>query len=221
MDFLNRMDIVHHAVYAPVVAYMAFAGAAELWATGQWDTPTKRFTSRSPASRRFIFLYFCHSVLHSAVSCAKSGPASYKLCMVAHHMVSSALFLGGVDGGGSGHFWAVMDGLCEITGVFLNNVYLFKLLGVSHRTLLATNGACLWLSWIVFRLCLFPAWLWLYISDRYGPEWPSISAALPPFVAALHRTAIPLVATVLLLALSLHWFAPIHRGFVKALARAL
>jgi hypothetical protein len=67
---------------------------------------------------------------------------------------------------GVGHYFVCLDGCCELCTWLLNNVFLMKELGLDKiQPLFALNGLLLWLSYIVFRLVLFPAWLYVYFTD--------------------------------------------------------
>jgi hypothetical protein len=223
LGLLGRMDIVHHAGYVPFTTYLAFTGLAELCAPspsspeGQCSDSRGRFNSSSGQTKAFLTLYACHCVLHTFVSLLKTSKTSYKVAMIAHHVTSMVSFLACSDTGGYGHFWSTSDGLCEITGIFLNNIFLFKLLKINSPTLSAINGALLWTTWVVFRLMLFPAWLWVFFGDWMAADYEQVTgaAAFPPFYN-LMINAFPLV-NVLLLGLSFMWFVPIHKGFMKAL----
>lgn len=76
-----------------------------------------------------------------------------------------------------------------------------------YPTLTLINGACFWLSYIPFRLVLFPTWLYWYFSDLETYKdiipWDSLS----PLEKYLYPTT-----NVVLLALSALWFLRITKG---------
>merc|ERR1712176_250105 len=87
------------------------------------------------------------------------------------------------------HFWGCLDGMCEMSTIFLNNVWLSKEVTIGNKELkellpawaYAANGCFLWLSFLVFRIVLFPAWLYMWYSDvRTSPEatWVPITRGL-------------------------------------------
>eukprot|EP00439_Symbiodinium_sp_Y106_P027436 s5793_g3.t1 len=129
-------------------------------------------------------------------------------------------------GCGRCHFWGCLDGCCELTTIFLNNLYLLNDVEIDGRRLkeffprwvVAANGIILWLGFIAFRLALFPTWLYMFYKDM--EEAPSKSSAV---ITDLERYLYPAVNLVLML-LSIAWFVPLTRGMVKsvkAMCRAL
>ena len=100
--------------------------------------------------------------------------------------------------------YSCLAGMCEVTNVFLNNVFLFREREIPDLAV-AANGVLLWLSFIVFRLVLFPATLLMFLRDRgvdampLGARWVIASGLTVGF------------------ALSIWWFVPITKGMLKKL----
>ena len=207
--FVSRMDVYHHAGLAPVLAYLCLRALSEL----PKATAEERMTATNRAGWQFFALFCCHAVVHSALVLAKPDTgAAYKAAMLLHHAVAVSAYSAAFEG--TGHFWGLLLGCCEVTGVFLNGVYLLKELG-APQGLQAANGVALWATWVAFRLALFPFWLLLWWRDAGARQ------ELADPGSTFHRWswAYP-GATLLLLALSLAWFVPIHRGCLRSLRAA-
>lgn len=200
-------DSIYYAAHVPVMLYLVGLSLLEL----DWSTVSGRWHQTTAETRIFLALYVTQSVIHMGVLCMKRDVASPAL-YAAHHVLSIACYFSALWTGRM-HFWGVLDALCEVTNIFLNNLFLFRQLGLSSRMPFAykVNGACLWLSYVVFRLALFPYWLWLFIGDiRAHPEstWDTINV--------FERYAYS-GTTVLLLVISTLWFGKITRGLLAAL----
>merc|ERR1719311_1394322 len=83
--------------------------------------------------------------------------------LTAAHHILSVICTGNALIAGNMHFWACFAFLCEITTVFLNNVWLCKEITIGGApvqsyvpTAYAVNGLFLWAGFLVFRLILFP-----------------------------------------------------------------
>ena len=140
---------------------------------------------------------------------------TFLIQMTLHHVLSAACY-------GSGlltermHYFAVLDGCCEVTTIFLNALFLCKCFAPADTLALpkAISGGLLWLTFVFFRLLLFPFWLYTFISDcnaQPATTWETING--------FERYAYVLV-TVFLLVLSAHWFVPITKGMLKAMKAA-
>jgi len=118
---------------------------------------------------------------------------------------------------GNMHYWACLNGTCEATNIFLNNLYLLKAIYVKNKQLQdylprthIINGALLWLSYVVFRLLLFPYWICTWridVTDDKALTWDRVSL--------YERYFYPSV-TVFLLVISFTWFVKITQGLFKA-----
>jgi len=165
------------------------------------------------SSRLFQILYVVRMSLHCPIQWVvlASNP-KLRLQMTAHHVLSIICF------GGSlltlqMHFWATLDGCCEFTSIFLNVVYAYKSFAPERQNSIFAqlSGVLLWIGFLVFRMALFPMWLYLmYIDATKNPadSWDSVNAVL--------KIGGPCV-TVFLLVISSTWFVPITKGLLKAL----
>ncbi|CAE7586742.1 DIP13 [Symbiodinium sp. KB8] len=111
----------------------------------------------------------CDGPVPTAWEILQSGIAASKLQIVQTLNKISAGCMGAyVIGLGCGrcHFWGCLDGCCELTTIFLNNLYLLNDVEIDGRRLkeffprwvVAANGVILWVGFIAFRLALFPTW---------------------------------------------------------------
>uniref|UniRef100_A0A7S1B0D7 TLC domain-containing protein n=1 Tax=Noctiluca scintillans TaxID=2966 RepID=A0A7S1B0D7_NOCSC len=128
-----------------------------------------------------------------------------------HFMCASAVWM--VISTDVVHFFAVFALCGEITTIFLNIFYIFKMpLGCLKRVgcLHCATGMILWLSFVVCRLALFPVWLVLFYKQRVR-----LADALPKFLVVWYISTI-----CILLVLSILWFVPITKGLFKSMAPA-
>jgi hypothetical protein len=200
-------DVIFHVPFAPLVIFLVVRAVSELsssglegrWQMSTWDT------------RAFLTLYVTQSTVHIGVLYLKrqvGSPAAY----VAHHVLSVACY-GHALLTGRMHFWAVFAALCEITNIPLNNLFIFKMFKWDVKFPLAytINGALLWLTYLVFRMFLFPLWLLLFVRDvREQPAltWDRIDGFERYAYAG---------TTALLLAISTLWLAKITSGLLSAI----
>lgn len=200
-------DIFFHVPYVPLVLYLVLCSVRKLGANVD-----ARWHQRTDETQFFLALYIVQCSVHVGVLCLKrhvGTPGMY----VVHHTLSIACF-GSALWTGRMHFWAALNALCEVTNIPLNTVFLFKSLkwDTSLATMYKLNGLFLWLSYIAFRIVLFPIWLFLFCRDvRSDPHvtWDRINT--------FERYAYSLT-TGFLLAISLAWFGQITSGLIKALS---
>jgi hypothetical protein len=148
-------------------------------------------------------------------------PFSHKIPLLSHHILSCVAYSGGIITGRL-HFWAVFDGMCEFTNIFLNVLLLTKTSGGPSfgpkfkdklGVLFDVNGVLLWLSFLIFRICLFPLWLFYFFQDYLNiPQ--DISTELWITVSTFEFTFYPLV-TLFLMCLSTLWFWKLTIGVIK------
>ena len=107
-------------------------------------------------------------------------------------------------------FYAAWDGIVEITNLPLCAMTLMNRLGMKAHPFYVPNGVLLWLSFVVFRVVSLPGWLISFARDVI--QHPELFAATPPTLAY-----VTLPSTIAIWALSMTWFAKIHKGMMKAL----
>lgn len=205
-NMMGQVDLVFSMPFYPVLTYFAIMGTIDT--SGSLES---RWSASSPRARFYLELYVCKQVGHLFVQFFQKMETTQLLLMTVHHLTSICCYSTGLVTGGM-HFWGCLDGWCEMSTIFLDNMLLMRDLGDRWKSspLYTVNGIVLWFSFFVFRLVLFPTWLFWWWSDiQTSPEttWDS--------KCALERYLYPSV-TVLLLVLSVHWFTSLTRGMLKA-----
>ena len=149
-------------------------------------------------------------------------PFKHKIPLLSHHILSCIAYSGGLLTGRL-HFWAALDGMCEFTNIFLNILLLTKTSGGPSfgpkfkkklGVIFDINGILLWISFLIFRIVLFPAWLYYFMRDCFVDN--GINLALWSTVTTFEFTFYPMV-TVFLMALSTLWFWKLTIGVIKSL----
>lgn len=174
---------------------------------------TSRWHGTTFSSQQFQLLYVVRMTTHIPIQWVvlASNP-SLRLQMTGHHVLSAVAYGGGLITARC-HFWACLDGCCEFSTIFLNLVFAFKWLAPEKQSglLFQASGMLLWIGFVVFRLTLFPAWLWFfYVDARDNPSqsWDRVSMFEQYFYA---------LVTLFLLVMSCIWFIPITKGMLKGL----
>jgi hypothetical protein len=207
---LDAADSVFSMPFFPLLMVLALHGTYELWAMG---TLHARWHVQLPSTRWFQLLYVTRMATHMPVQWVTlQRDPKLRLQMSMHHVLSVVCFSAGLIFDRA-HFYAAFDGCCETSTVFLNTLYFLKTVAPkdTYPKTAAASGLGLWLGFVFFRLILFPAWLYLFISDmRNHPEqtWDLMNG--------FERYGY-ILTNLVLLALSLMWFVPITNGLLKAL----
>eukprot|EP00931_Biecheleriopsis_adriatica_P018576 TRINITY_DN12976_c0_g1_i1.p1 TRINITY_DN12976_c0_g1~~TRINITY_DN12976_c0_g1_i1.p1 ORF type:complete len:273 (+),score=34.49 TRINITY_DN12976_c0_g1_i1:104-922(+) len=212
-DHWALADTLQSSVIYPVMAYLAVKASLELIIDVKL-----RWRGVTETSNALVMLYVTRTILHLGMQVMQEMNWLLFVLMSIHHVLSLLCFGNGLVRGHM-HFWGCMAGVCEITTVFLNNVWLFKEISISGRTLqsytpgwiYSLNGLLLWLGFVVFRLALFPYWLWLFyrdVTDAPQLTW-NISSSFERYAYA--------GVIVFMLSLSSYWMIPITKGLLKAL----
>lgn len=168
-----------------------------------------RWTSTSISSRAFLWLYLVRQLVSFPFVFIGATKFSDKVLMTVHHIVSIVAYGNGLLTNRL-HWYATLDGCCEITTIFLNVLLAFRAVG--YKGVLNTvNGITLWAAFLIFRLGLFPYWLWCFSVDiaRHPGE---TSAKVTKFELLFYPAT-----TLLLLAMSIMWFVSLTKGMLKAL----
>ena len=214
----HRADCSDRLVTPPfmgVVAYLAFRGTMELWTPGAAGVEDRWFGA-TWATKWFQLLYVARMMLHLPFQTyLLYKDKKVLLVQMTFHHVLSALCYGGGLVTGRMHWYAAADGLCEVTSVFLDMLMTIKFHtdpnGAVHQVLGPVVGFGLWLTFLIFRLCLFPAWLYMFYQDVN--EFPAQTWAKVTFV----ERYVYAFTTAMLLLLSSIWMVQINAGLMKAL----
>eukprot|EP01126_Amoeba_proteus_P030314 TRINITY_DN2_c1_g1_i6.p1 TRINITY_DN2_c1_g1~~TRINITY_DN2_c1_g1_i6.p1 ORF type:complete len:247 (-),score=13.48 TRINITY_DN2_c1_g1_i6:237-977(-) len=176
-----------------------------------YDTVEGRWLHVSWYERHFLLSYILKMLAHIPILVV-TEPRSAPL-MVIHHLLSLTCY-GYALYDQRMLWWGALDGLCEITTIFMNNLYLLRELGLKDKYPIVTliNGFLFWLTYIIFRLILFPVWLGgVYYDITYHSSivnWESFSP--------IQRFLYPFTNLVLFV-LSCSWFWKINKGLNKLL----
>jgi len=211
-DPVGLADTLYSIPFFTFLAFCAMAGTLTLY-----HDPDSRWQGVNHWSELYLVLYVSRSLVHIFMQPFEQISRQLLIMMTLHHIFSMAAYVIGL-GCGRCHFWGCLDGCCELTTIFLNNLYLLNDVEIDGRRLkeffprwvVAANGIILWLGFIAFRLALFPTWLYMFYKDM--EEAPSKSSAV---ITDLERYLYPAVNLVLML-LSIAWFVPLTRGMVKS-----
>jgi hypothetical protein len=210
---LHVADDLFSSVFFPIMAYLAFSGSIELWNEG---TIEARWLETTYTSYLFIMMYVARMILHIPVQTILLWDDSKGLLgqMTAHHILSALCF-------GKGlltqhmHFWGLFAGCCEFTtgclAILCISMNCFPPGHPIASIVTAMMGSVLWLGFLVFRICLFPLWLWLFYMDIAAD--PDHTWAL---MSVTERVSYPLVV-IMIFYLSCTWMWPITKGLLKVL----
>jgi len=175
-----------------------------------WDTVEGRWLGVTWYSTTYTISYVTNMVFHIPIILA-TEPFPDCLLMLVHHLVSVLAYSHAIFDEQM-LWWGAVDGLSEITTIFMNNLYIIRSFDLKDKipTLTLINGFLFWFTYIPFRLVLFPLWLYgFYYDIRENADivvWDRLTTAqkyLYPFT------------NILLLVLSIHWFIKITRGVLK------
>uniref|UniRef100_A0A7S0N8J4 TLC domain-containing protein n=1 Tax=Pyramimonas obovata TaxID=1411642 RepID=A0A7S0N8J4_9CHLO len=204
---MQRIDLLFSAVYYPILTFLAIDATLVL-GTG---TVEQRWQTVTRSSYSFEILFIGGNLAHIPVTFLKKQTLTYKLQLLAHHLLAIGCFVRTCYTG-VGHFYVALDGCCEISTIFLNNVFLFKNLGVAESKFSKVlNAVLLWVSYFLSRIVLFPAWLAMYFWDV--SRHPQASLV---FLTPVEQVVFPLTNVILFL-LSSIWMVSITKGALKAL----
>ena len=209
--------------YVWVVILPVMIGAALSAVFQLSDTIEHRWQGTTPASYLFLRIYCALNILSTLQEFyewyREGGTLLSKLPTLVHHFVSILVYsLCLVVYRERLHYFACLDGLCEFTTVHLTILQWSKLknnaaavwLQKHCNFIFLLNGCLLWLTYIVFRLMLFPYWGYTWYTDIFQLDSAFIEGI------GIQVWLCPAV-TFFLFVLSVMWFHKIHTGMMKAL----
>eukprot|EP01123_Difflugia_compressa_P015164 TRINITY_DN8387_c0_g1_i1.p1 TRINITY_DN8387_c0_g1~~TRINITY_DN8387_c0_g1_i1.p1 ORF type:complete len:264 (+),score=44.02 TRINITY_DN8387_c0_g1_i1:62-853(+) len=202
-DRVNSCDILFSAPYYPILSYLAFHATLSMSSSTE-----DRFHGNVWSSYWCMILYSAGNLVHIPITFMKKQKTDYKIMMFFHHVFTIACYVVGL------HykriwFYGSLAACCELSTMFLNNVFLFKELNV-NRSIQTINGVLLWLSYLILRIVLFPFWAYLFIGDILASPsttWDTLTTIERVFFVP---------TPVLLFLLSCNWFVGITKGMIKA-----
>ena len=216
-----RTGFINNVTSLPLAVFLA--GSAALGVAHTYGSAQERWFGSSQTTFFFLELYVAHNIVSLVIELSGATSFSAVVPMVAHHVLSIAAYSGGLLTHRM-HFYACLDGMCETTNLFLNPFLLSRTeAGVGERvastfgSMLLVNNCLLWLSFLIFRLCLFPTWLALFAVDvRAMFVDRSVSVAGQEALTWFELLFYPAV-TLFLLVLSTIWFVKLTKGALKSL----
>jgi len=158
-------------------------------------------------------VYLARMLTHCAIQWVvlASNP-TLRLQMTAHHVLSIFAACWCLTTNRM-QFWTCLCGCCEFSTIFLNFIYVYKFLAPERQDSIFAklSGLFLWIGFVVFRLALFPYWLYMFYTDitvHAVDSWDRVTLVERYFYPFL---------TIVLLVLSCIWFVPITKGLLKAM----
>lgn len=197
------------------VVYVFLAGHAVFTSP---QTIEARFTHQDDYGYMFLRAYTAKTLVHLPLLWMTDIRPTQRLMMIGHHSLSIVAFSNAL------FTWrcvysSCLAGLCEVSTIFLTVMWLLKetKLDKVYPRLHICNGACLWLSFVLFRMILFPVWFYSFLKDLYDASYSAEQWDLVYTQAAFVETFMYPVTVVFMMVISSMWFSAIHKGFVKAL----
>jgi hypothetical protein len=206
---LDAADGIFCQPFFTLLAALAISATYEMGVEN--SSIAARWSQVTRTSYLFNINYTARMAWHSVLQFFTIDDGKLFMQMTAHHVLSAACFGYGLATGRM-HFFGVLDGCCEVTTIFLNGHFVLSTYTAPDRCFIgkAVCGVGLWFTFIIFRLILFPTWLYVFVSDvRADPTatWDTVDN--------VERYGYPMV-TLLLLGLSSYWFVGISKAVVGA-----
>ena len=207
--WVNLLLLYFHLLFVPVLVVCSLHSVYVLG-----DNVESRWHATTTTAYINMLLTCAEDVVHLPVLWfSKDCTMSMVLQYVVHHALT-CVGLGTMLYTSRMHYFACLGGLCEITNVFLNTILTFQYLGLPRGKMYIVCGFLLWLSFVFFRLMLFPYWLYVFYTDVQSNPTTTWDMVSP-----LERYQYPF-ANFVLLVLSAIWFVPITKGLIKAVMGA-
>lgn len=164
-----------------------------------------RWLGTCPESYIFLRLYVAAQCAMIPIEALVEQPLAKKAMMITHHLVSVLAFVYGIYTR-TNHWFGAMSGLSEVSTIFLEGLLVARRFNLPF--FMTLNGAGLWLSFVIFRVILFPTVILVFVLDAVFYTDRSWDKAEGPFKFFV----VPCI--LVMFALSLSWFTKIHKGFM-------
>mmetsp|Transcript_19342 Transcript_19342/g.41126 ORF Transcript_19342/g.41126 Transcript_19342/m.41126 type:complete len:269 (-) Transcript_19342:138-944(-) len=212
-DPTNIADCIVSMVVFPIMCVWAFGASFNLC-----HDVESRWRGQTVEGHSFLILYTARAIVHCFMQPFIDMSTQQLVLMTIHHMLSVMCFGGGLVSEHM-HFFGCLNGCSEISTIFLTNLCLYKDMTASGvlrpspfwRLFNKWNGILLWLTYFIFRILLFPYWLYRWTRDIF--EVPELTWNR---VHSFERYMYPAV-TVFLLGISTVWFLKISKGALREL----
>lgn len=197
-----------------------------------------RWLQSTDVGRFSLRLYISHNIVNSGIDIIElffnfRVTIKERSSLLLHHVASAFAFYSGLSIGRM-HFWGNMATLCEITNPFLS-ILLFSIekeggygkvvQRAMGKPLMMVNAFSLWITFLVFRLVLFPTWLFWFAKDvaamfpgGFLSKYLKVDAAIlsepVDIFSSVELISYPAIIS-LLLVLSCVWFYKITIGILR------
>jgi len=211
-DVVADADLIFSLPMYSWMSFLACKGTAEVWDAG-WE---EHWFGSGGNSRQFTLLYAAMNLVHLPITLLKKQSTTYKALMTFHHILSISCMMTGILLNRM-YFWGAFDGICEISTFCLTTLFCLKEFGGSgpvSKMLITINGVSLWLTYLIFRIFLFPTWLYCYVTEVQQNPAQTFES-----ISMFERYMYPVV-NVFLFFLSSHWMMQITAGMMKQLRKA-
>lgn len=178
-----------------------------------------RFLQSTESCDLFANFYIATNIVQALGQVqTEKAPLLYQL--MAHHVLSIACYTGGFYFDRF-RWWTAFAGCCEITNVFLVPVFASKDYFPAWREQrwMLWSSNLLWFTFVTHRLILFPAWLGLWVHDRWQVATSENSSEAHD-IHWMEGILYPLTILGLFI-LSIVWFLQISKGLGKQKATYL
>lgn len=212
--FTRDLELTQLLWWYPFVFILVYYAGIAAYTLGA--TVDSRWLGTCDESYAFLRLYVAAQCAMIPIEGLVDQPLSKKAMMITHHGVSVLAFVYGIHAR-TNHWFGAMSGLSEVSTIFLEGLLVARHRAFKGRlpaSFLTVNGAGLWLSFVLFRIILFPTVILIFVLDATFYTDRSWNKATGPFKFFI----IPSI--LVMFALSLSWFTKIHKGFMdKVLKR--
>jgi len=210
-DVIADADLIFSLPMYFGLSYLSLKGAImEDW-SGDYEV---HWFKSDGTSRHFTLMYAAMNLVHIPITLFKNQDLTYKILMTLHHMLSITCMLGGLANDRM-YFFAALDGACETSTFLLTTLFVFKTelfsSGPITKMLTTINGVLLWIFYLVFRIFLFPTWLYIFVTEAMQHKDKTWDVVNP------HERYMYPTVTLILLGLSTLWFIQITKGMLKAI----
>jgi len=201
-DLLASTPVFAMLVYYAVASTLQLRGSVE-----------DRWAGVGADGSSFFLLYIARQLVSLPFVFLSDMADRDKVLMAVHHAVSIGAFLA-VLATQRMYFYGTLLGTCEISTCFLNAMLIRKAMAKKNTGAAAVlTSVCLWLSFLGFRIVLFPVVVGLYCADSRQSPAETVGR-----LSLLERVAYP-CTVVLLFAMSAKWFVSITRGTLRSVRR--
>ena len=214
-------------MWTSIVVAALLGISSTLAVSALYASAADRWFGTTRASHFFLDCYVGHNLLLIVLDLVEDAPLLTKLPMLAHHLLSCIAYGGGMQTHRM-HFYACLDGMCELCNLFLNPFLLTRHKEADYGESLAArlgagvvmiNNLLLWLSFLLFRMLLFPAWLATFAFDIRAMFLRRTAVLAGQEAITWFEVTFYPAVTLFLLVLSTLWFTKLTKGALKELRK--